>query len=109
MRVVDKWYIELQGGNYDNFNQMVLVFLNHFQLSVHYDACIEILSALFQVKSIHISDHIQECHRWKRLIKSYIPLEFLLEWFLKYLLPYILKDVFTSRVTSKEEDIFKTQ
>jgi subtilase family serine protease len=43
------------------------------------------------------------------LIKSYIPLEFLLEWFLNSLLPYILKDVSTSRVTSEEEAIFKAQ
>jgi hypothetical protein len=58
---------------------------------------------------MHISDHIQEWHRWKRLIKSYIPPEFLLEWFLKSLLPYISKDVSTSRVTSEEEAIFKAQ
>jgi hypothetical protein len=32
-----------------------------------------------------------------------------LEWFLKSLLPYILKDVSTSRVTSEEEAIFKSQ
>jgi hypothetical protein len=36
--VTAKWYIELAGGTYRNFNQMVLVFLNHFQLSVRYDA-----------------------------------------------------------------------
>jgi hypothetical protein len=49
-----------------------------------------------QDKATHISDHIQEWHRWKRLIKAYIPPEFLLEWFLKSLLPYISKDVSTS-------------
>jgi hypothetical protein len=43
------------------------------------------------------------------LIKAYIPPEFLLEWFLKSLLPYISKDVSTSRVTSEEEAIFKSQ
>jgi hypothetical protein len=32
MRVAMKWYIELPGGTYGNFNQIVLVFLNHFQL-----------------------------------------------------------------------------
>jgi hypothetical protein len=102
-----KWYIELPGRKYKNFNQMVLVFLNHFKLSVRYDVGIELLSALRQYKATHISDHIQEWRRRKRLIKAYIPPEFLLEWFLKSLLPYILKDVFTSRVTSEEENIFK--
>jgi hypothetical protein len=88
---------------------MVLVFLNHFQFPIGYDACIEILYAFIQDKSMHMSDHIQECHRWKRLIKSYIPPEFMLEWFLKSLFPYILKDVSTSGVTSEEETIFKAQ
>jgi hypothetical protein len=64
---------------------------------------------LRQDKSTHISDHIKEWHKRKRLIKSYIPPEFLLEWFLKSLLPYISKDVSTSRVTSEEEAIFKAQ
>jgi hypothetical protein len=107
--VAVKWYIELPGGTYINFNQMVLVFLNHFQLLVRYDVDIELLSAFHQDKATHISDHIQEWHRWKRLIKAYIPLEFLLEWFLKSLFPYISKDVSTSRVTSEEEAIFKSQ
>jgi hypothetical protein len=88
---------------------MVLVFLNHFQLSVPYDAIIEILSAFLQDKTTHISDHIQEWHRWNSLIKAYIPLEFLLEWFLKSLHPYISKDVSTSQVTFEEEAIFKDE
>ena len=35
--VAMKWYIELPWGTYGTFNQMVLVFLNHFQLLVCYD------------------------------------------------------------------------
>jgi hypothetical protein len=88
---------------------MVLVFLNHFQLSIFYDTAIEILLAFRQEKSTLISYHIQEWHRQKRFIKAYIPLEFLLEWFLKPLQPYISKDVSTSRVTSEEEEILKSQ
>jgi hypothetical protein len=106
--VMEKWYIDLPGGTYGNFNQMVLVFLNHFQLSVHYDVDIELLSALHRDKSTQISDNIQEWCIWKRLIKAYIPPNFLLEWFLKYLLPYISKDVSTFGVTSEEEEIFKS-
>jgi hypothetical protein len=88
---------------------MVLVFLNHFQFSIHYDVGIEIFSAFHHDKATHISNHIQEWHRQKRLIKAYIPPEFLLEWFLKSLQPFILKDVSTSRVTSEEDAIFKAQ
>jgi hypothetical protein len=78
-------------------------------LLVRYDVDIELLSTLRQDKASHISDHIQEGHRRKRLIKAYIPPKFFLEWFLKSLLPYISKDVSTSRVTSEEEVIFKSQ
>ena len=62
-----------------------------------------------QDKATHISDHIQEWRRRKRLIKAFIPLEFLLEWFLKYLLPYIAKDVSTSGVQNEEQAIFRAQ
>jgi hypothetical protein len=103
-----KWYIELLGGTYQTFNEMVFVFLSHFQLLVHYDASIEVLLYFHQDKSTHILDHIQEWHRRKRLIKYYIPPEFLLEWFLKTIFPYILKNVSTYRVTYEEEAIFKS-
>jgi hypothetical protein len=63
---------------------------------------------LYQEKATHISDHIQEWRKWQRLIKAYIPPEFMLEWFLKSLLPYISMDVSTSRVKSEEEVIFKS-
>jgi hypothetical protein len=82
---------------------MVLFFLDHFQLSVCYDVGIELMLTFCQDKATHILDHIQEWCRWKRLIKAYIPPEFLLEWFLKSLQPYILKDVSTYGVTSEEE------
>jgi hypothetical protein len=107
--VTAKWYIELPRGAYGTFSQMVLVFLNHFQLSVRYDVGLELLSTLRQDTTTHISDHIQEWHRWKRLIKTSIPPTFLLEWFLKSLQPPISKDVATSGVTTEEEAIFKAQ
>jgi hypothetical protein len=63
MGVAAKWYIEIPGGLYETFNQMVLVFINHFQFLVHYDVDIELFSAFLQDKSTHILDHIQEWHR----------------------------------------------
>jgi hypothetical protein len=77
MGVTVKGYTELPRGTYETFNQMVLVFLNHFQLPVRYDVSLQILSIFWQDKSTHISDHIQEWHIHKRLIKAYIPPYFL--------------------------------
>jgi hypothetical protein len=67
------------------------------------------MSMLKQDKATHISDHIQEWQRQKRLIKAKVPPKFLLEWFLKSLFPYISKDVSMSGVSSEEEEIFRAQ
>jgi hypothetical protein len=80
-----KWYMKIPGGTYGNFNEMVLVFLKHFQMVVRYDAIIELLSPFHQDKSTHISYHLQEWRRRKSFIKAYIPPDFLLEWFFKSL------------------------
>ena len=67
------------------------------------------MSTFREDKATHISDHIQEWQRWKRLIKATIPPEFLLEWLLKSLLLYISKDKSTSGVTNEEEAILRAQ
>ena len=104
-----KWYIELPRGAFALFDDLVMTFLNHFQLPVCYDVGTELLSTFRQDKATHISDHIQEWRRRKRLIKAFIPLEFLLKWFLKSLFLYIAKDVSTSRVQNEEQVIFRAQ
>ena len=104
-----KWYIELPRGAFALFNDLALTFLNHFQLLVHYDIGMELLSTFLQDRATHISDHIQKWRRWKRLIKAFIPPEFLLKWFLKLLLPYIAKDVSTSGIQNEEQAIFRAQ
>ena len=80
------------------FDDLAMTCLNHFQLPVRYDVGTELLSTFWQDKAMDILDHIQEWCRRKRLIKAFLPLEFLLEWLLKSLLPYITKDVSTSGV-----------
>ena len=60
-----KWYIEFPRGAF--------TFLNDFQLRVRYDVGTEVLSTFQQDKATHISDHIQEWRRRKRLIKAFIP------------------------------------
>jgi hypothetical protein len=106
---VAKWYIELPSGAYGTFSHLVMVFHNHFQLPIHYDAGLELLSTLRQDTATHISDHIQEWRRRKRLIKTPIPPKFLLEWFLKSFHAPISKDIATSGVTTEEEPIFRVQ
>jgi hypothetical protein len=45
-RVAAKWYIELPRGAYETFSQLVMVFLNHFQLPISYDVGLDLLSTL---------------------------------------------------------------
>jgi hypothetical protein len=75
-----------------------MVFLNHFQLPVRYDADTELLANFEQKKVDHISDHIQEWRCRKSLIKVPVPPAFLLEWFLKSLVPQLSKDIAMSGV-----------
>jgi hypothetical protein len=56
--IASQWYIELPRGSYGSFQQLVLAFLNHFQLPVRYNASLELLSTLHQGTDTHISDHI---------------------------------------------------
>jgi len=58
--VADKWYIELPSFTYDSFLDLVMIFLNYFQLLVWNDVGIDLLSAFMQNKAMHIFDHIQE-------------------------------------------------
>ena len=109
MGLVVNWCIEFPGGTYRTFNDLAMTFLNHFQVTMHYNVVTELLSTFRQDKAMHISDHIQEWRRRKRLIKAFIPPKFLLEWFLKSLLPYIAKDASTSGVQNEEQAIFRAQ
>jgi hypothetical protein len=77
-----------------------MVFLNHFELPMRYDANTEFLANFDQIKVNNISDHIRECQHLKSLIKVPVPPDFLLEWFLKSLVPQLSKDVATSGVFS---------
>ena len=83
-----------------------MVFLNHFQLPDRYNAGTEFLSTFQQYNTTHISDHIKELHKQKRLIKANIRPGFLLEWFLKSLFPFIVKDVLTYGVAIEKHTIF---
>jgi len=104
-----KWYIELDHSRYSNFGELEMVFLNHFQLPMRYDADTKLLVNFEKTKADHIFDHIREWQHWKSLIKVPVPLAFLLEWFLKSLVPHLSKDVATSGVFLDEEAIMRYQ
>jgi hypothetical protein len=104
-----KWYIELDRSRYSSFGELVMAFLNHFQLPVRYDAGTELLANFEQTTADHISDHIREWRCRKSLIKVPVPPAFLLEWFLKSLVPQLSKDVATSGVFSEEYAIMRAQ
>jgi hypothetical protein len=53
-----KWYIDLECSRYSYFSDLVMVFMNYFQLPLRYDADIELLGKFEQTKVDHISDHI---------------------------------------------------
>ena len=88
---------------------MAMAFLTHFQLPIRYETGTELLTSLRQSTSTHISDHIHEWRRRRRLIKAAIPGEFVADWFLKSLLPAIAKDVAMSGAITEEELILRAQ
>ncbi len=92
-----------------SFGELATMFLNHFQFHVRYDAGTKLLANFEQEKATHISDHIQEWRRRKRLIKPYIHDEFLLEWFLKSLQLEISKDMSLLGAFTEEKTIFIAQ
>jgi hypothetical protein len=104
-----KWYIELKGGSFRSFNNLAMEFLTHYQFPIQYEIGMELLTSLHQDNATHISDHIHEWRRWRRMIKTQILDKLLMEWFTKSLLPPISRDVAMVRVTTKEKAILCAQ
>jgi hypothetical protein len=100
-----KWHIELPRASFHNFNSLSMSFLTHFQLPIRYEIGTELLTSLRQTTSVHISDHIHEWRRRRRLIKAVIPDQLLAEWFTKSPLPQIARDVAMGGVVTEEEAI----
>jgi hypothetical protein len=55
-----KWYVDEKLGSHVNFESLAKEFLSFFQLSVHHDTGLELLSEFKQTIDIHITDHIHE-------------------------------------------------
>jgi hypothetical protein len=104
-----KWYIELPRGFFSNFNTLAMDFLTHYQLPIRYDTGTEILNSFKQTKGTHISDHIHEWRRRRRLIKLELPDQLLAEWFTKFFVNEIGKDISMGGVVMEEQAISRSQ
>ena len=82
-----KWFIELPTSSFRDFGSLAMAFLTHFQLVIRYETGMDLLTSLRQNITTHISDHIHEWRRWRRLVKAQIPDVLLADWFTKSLLP----------------------
>jgi hypothetical protein len=104
-----KWYIELPRGFFSDFNTLAMDFLTHYQLPIRYDTGTEILTSFKQTKGTHISDHIHEWRRRRRLIKLELPDQLLAEWFTKSFVNEIGKDIAMGGVVTEEQAISRAQ
>jgi hypothetical protein len=104
-----KWYIELPRGFFTDFNTLAMAFLTHYQLPIHYEMGTEILSSFKKNKATHISDHIHEWRRRRRLIKLDLPDQLLAEWFTKSFMNDISKDISMGGVVTEEQAISRAQ
>jgi hypothetical protein len=104
-----KWYIELPRGFFSDFNTLAMAFLTHYQLPIRYDTGTEILTSFKQDSGTHISDHIHEWRRRRRLIKLELPDQLLAEWFTKSFVNKIAKDIAMGGVVTEEQAISRAQ
>ena len=88
---------------------LATIFLTHFHLPIRYEMGTDLLTSLRQKTSTHISDHIHEWRRRRRLIKSPIRDQILVDWFMKSLLPPIAWDVAMGNVVTEEQSISHSQ
>jgi hypothetical protein len=104
-----KWYIELPRGFFVDFNTLNMAFLTHYQLPIYYETGTEILTSFKQNKATHISDHIHECRRRRRLIKLELLDQLLAEWFTKSFVKDIDRDIAMGGVVTEEQAISHAQ
>ena len=86
-----------------------MAFLTHFQLPIRYETSTDLLTSLRQTTSTHISDHIHEWRRRRRLIKAPILDQLLADRFTNSLLLPIARDVAMGGVVTEEQAISHAQ
>ena len=65
-----KWFIKLPTSSFRDFGSLAMAFLTHFQLPIRCETRMDLLTSLRQNTATHISDHIHEWHRRRRLVKA---------------------------------------
>lgn len=100
-----KWYIELQHASVNTFDALVMEFLNHFQLPIHYEIGTELLTSFCQDTSTHVSNHIHEWRRRWMLVKAPLPDFLLTYWLCKSLLPQIARDITLGGAVTEDQSI----
>lgn len=104
-RNVAKWYFELPSALANTFGALQMEFLKKFQITIHYETRMELLTTLRQDTSTHIFDHIHEWRcRW-RIVKAPISGYLLADWFCKSLLPQISKDIALAGTIIEDQSI----
>jgi hypothetical protein len=86
-----------------------MAFLMHYQFPIRYETRTEILSSFKQSSSTHISNHIHEWRRRRRLIKVPLPNQLLAKWFTKSLIGPLARDVSKGGVVTEENVISRAQ
>ena len=83
MGVATKWYVEKPPTSHRTFSALATVFLTYFQLPIHHDSGMELLTHFRQYLSTHISEHLHEW-RWRCILcKAQLENRVLLDLFLK--------------------------
>ena len=106
---VEKWYIELPRSTFHDFNSLAMAFLTHFQLLFRYETGTYLLTSLKQDTVMHISDHIHEWRRRRRMIKFWIPDQLLTDWFTTSFVPPIAWDIAMGACVIEEQAIARAQ
>ena len=91
-----------------DFGSLATVFIRHFHIPICYEIVTDLLTSLQHNTSTHISDHIHEWRRRRRLIKAPTPNQLLADWFTKSLFLPIARDVAMGGVVTEEKAINRT-
>jgi hypothetical protein len=96
-------------GFFSYFNTLAMAFLTHYQLLIRYDMGTDILTSFKQNKATHISDHIHEWRRRRRLIKLKLLDQLLEKWFTKSFVNDISHDIAMGGMVIEEQAIIRSQ
>ena len=69
----------------------------------------ELLTNFKQTNATHISYHIHDWRRRRRMVKTFVPDHLLAEWFITSFLPSIIEDVAKGGVVTEEQVIARAQ